>query len=404
AKGQLNELVALASEARKQGIALDEDDMKSIDDSMDALKSSAKEAGYYNVNKYLSDLYGKGVNKNVLRKCWELQQLANKYYEKLVESYEFDEEDFEKYVSENLETFYTYSYIYYQFDPETKTGATEDEKKAFLEAAKAKAEEFLATAKDEATFKSQIVELEKEAEKNKLTPKADETGSSSSTTTEKKDEDYLKNFIKENQKYDEDSKSAKWSFEEGRKAGDMTVLEVTKSYKGADGKTTEEVVGYQVYYLIEPAHLDETVTKDVRHILFTADTYGSEDAAKAKAEEILAQYNAGEKTAEAFGELAKKYTDDSNGDKGGLYENVKDGDMVTEFNDWIFDEKRQVGDVEIVKTSYGYHLMYHVGDGMLTWQVNAEASLKQEAYNEDIEKLEKAYPVEYDNEILVSIP
>ena len=35
--------------------------------------------------------------------------------------------------------------------------------------------------------------------------------------------------------------------------------------------------------------------------------------------------------------------------------------MVTEFNNWIFDDARKAGDVEIVKTSYGYHIMYFVG-------------------------------------------
>ena len=35
--------------------------------------------------------------------------------------------------------------------------------------------------------------------------------------------------------------------------------------------------------------------------------------------------------------------------------------MVPEFNDWCFDEKREPGHSGIVKTDYGYHLMYFVG-------------------------------------------
>ena len=62
------------------------------------------------------------------------------------------------------------------------------------------------------------------------------------------------------------------------------------------------------------------------------------EEARAKADEILAEFNAGDKTAESFGELAKENTGDSNGDEGGLYENIMPGQMVTEFNDWCFDE------------------------------------------------------------------
>ena len=34
--------------------------------------------------------------------------------------------------------------------------------------------------------------------------------------------------------------------------------------------------------------------------------------------------------------------------------------MVTEFNDWCFDANRKAGDVEMVKTDYGYHIIYFV--------------------------------------------
>ncbi len=438
AKGQVNELVALASEAKKNGVELDEEDYENIDKSMASLKASAKEAGYYNVDKYLEKVYVKGISQKTLRKCWELQQLATKYYNQLMESYEYGEEDYNKYLEENPESFYKFDYIYYEFKPENKTGATSEEKAAALAAAKAKAEAFLSKVSDEASFKSLIVELEKggtlpiipidttetaETAETVETVETDEivetteagvaeaaeaaeaaeTTAGGTTTTEKTDEDYLKNFIKTKQAYDADSDFGKWAFSDERKDGDIGLIEITNTYT-VSGETTTEVTGYQVYYLTKAAYLDEDATKDVRHILFTADKYGSEDAAKAKAEEVLALYNKGEKTAEAFGELAKEYTEDSNGSKGGLYENVKDGVMVTEFNDWIFDEKRQTGDVEIVKTNYGYHIMYHVGDGMMGWQTDADGYLKNEAYTEEIEKLEKAYPVEYDNDKLINIP
>ena len=35
--------------------------------------------------------------------------------------------------------------------------------------------------------------------------------------------------------------------------------------------------------------------------------------------------------------------------------------MVAPFEEWCFDESRQYGDTGLVRTSYGYHIMYFVG-------------------------------------------
>lgn len=36
--------------------------------------------------------------------------------------------------------------------------------------------------------------------------------------------------------------------------------------------------------------------------------------------------------------------------------------MDGEFNTWCFEEGRKAGDIGIVETSYGYHVIYYVGD------------------------------------------
>ena len=95
----------------------------------------------------------------------------------------------------------------------------------------------------------------------------------------------------------------------------------------------------------------------------------NELAAKAKAEEILAAFNAGEKTEEAFGKLAaEKSTDTGSKSNGGLYEDVYPGQMVTNFNDWCFDAARQPGETGLVETEYGYHVMYFVSTSDTTYR------------------------------------
>lgn len=74
-----------------------------------------------------------------------------------------------------------------------------------------------------------------------------------------------------------------------------------------------------------------------------------------QAVEVLAKVKAGED----FATLAKAYSEDAGSkDNGGLYQGVKEGDMVTAINDVIFN-KLAVGEVasDLVETSYGYHIV-----------------------------------------------
>jgi len=66
--------------------------------------------------------------------------------------------------------------------------------------------------------------------------------------------------------------------------------------------------------------------------------------------------------------------------------------MVTAFNDWCFDEARQVGDTGIVETEYGYHVMYFSGMSDTTYHyylienamMNEEYTAWQEGVTSDI--------------------
>ena len=90
---------------------------------------------------------------------------------------------------------------------------------------------------------------------------------------------------------------------------------------------------------------------------------------------------------ESFAQLAKDYSVDGSASNGGLYENVYQGRMVPEFDAWCFDESRQVGDHGLVKTVYGYHIMFFSGSRSVV-----EYDLRNEkAYNLIPAALEK-YP------------
>ena len=150
---------------------------------------------------------------------------------------------------------------------------------------------------------------------------------------------------------------------------------------------------------------------DVRHILVqvkggtTAEdgsvTYSDEEwkTCEEAAQAILDEWLAGGKTEESFAALATEKTEDPGSQAiGGLYEQVYEGQMVTEFNDWCFDESRQYGDYGLVKTTYGYHVMFFVGSEP-QWISYAESDWMNEQSNKLLEDIVAKYPMEvtYEN-------
>ncbi|MBE6572912.1 MAG: hypothetical protein E7652_00795 [Ruminococcaceae bacterium] len=135
-------------------------------------------------------------------------------------------------------------------------------------------------------------------------------------------------------------------------------------------------------------------TKNVCHILIKSDSYPTDEEAKIKADEVLALYRAGELTREAFEALASQYNEDSNC----YYGDIPKGQMVAEFENWIYDESRKVGDTDIVKTQYGYHVMYFAGSGEIAWKLEAKESYEQECLRTAID----GYVKEYEDSITVS--
>lgn len=149
-------------------------------------------------------------------------------------------------------------------------------------------------------------------------------------------------------------------------------------------------------YGIEKSDLPDV---NVRHILIEpeADEDGNVSdeawaAAEQKAQEVLEEWQSGDATEESFGELAATYSSDGGSStNGGLYEDVHPGQMVTEFNDWCFDASRKPGDTGIVKTSYGYHVMYFVSQtDTYYYRTVAEQELRYEDYSDYITGLTDA--------------
>lgn len=331
-----------------------EDEQKEIDDALDKYETSAKQYGY-TLSGYLEAAMGKGVNEEVFRREAKISYIADAYekeYQEQLNDKTYDESDLEAYRDAHLADLQSVDMKLFECD-------NEDDAKAFWDELKDDGSNFA-----ELASKYSSDDWDKEENKNDV-----------QTTYTNMTLGTMKNLGFAISTADDDSKETysglDWLYSSDRKAGDKTQNSTS------------------VVYVIKPVYLSEVNTVNVRHILIkpeTGDDSSSSDAKSAteeqwqdaydKAKSILDEYNDGEKTAEAFGELAKSNSADSNASTGGLYENVTPNQMVATFNAWCFDSDRAAGDVAIVKTQYGYHVMYFESEGEYTvWQYTAQQAL-----------------------------
>ena len=115
--------------------------------------------------------------------------------------------------------------------------------------------------------------------------------------------------------------------------------------------------GYSIAKLLGVRRQPDTV--NVRHILIatsqrdqqSGQMYPVRDSAIAR--KTIDSIQTAIRNGSNFDTVCAKLSDDGTKDKGGVYENVSSGRMVSEFNDFIFGNP--VGSKGVVKTEFGYH-------------------------------------------------
>ena len=309
----------LTDMALEADFKLPEEYQKELDNLRDSFATLVADGGYSSVDELLSARFGEGCTFADYKYYLELNYYASLYYEELVAGITSTREEIEAFYKENEQVF-------------EENGVTKDS--GLL-----------------VDFRNIFVEAESNPD--------------GITATQW-----------------EDCKAA------AQKILDAWLSEPTEDHfhflatEVSDDEDTAEKGGLSSY--IYPDYLTEV---DVRHILIMPEggtksedgktmVYSDEawEACRKKAQEILSEYLNGEKTEEAFSELAKKYSQDGNAKDGGIYSDVRKDTMSENFDAWIFDESRKVGDTGLVKTQYGYHVMYfsHRDDALNDWLFDTE--------------------------------
>ena len=390
-KNYLAQVLVLCEAATAEGVKLDDEDEETVKMTLDSIRNAA-ETSEKSYEEYIAENFGEGLTENDIKEYLELTALYSKYYNMLYDGYKFTDEEYEKCFEENKTSYQYADFMRYNFSFSTGTETSQDSKAEAEAKEKAKAyAEDLAKCTSGKDFKAYV--------KNYLTANPQViTAASESQMTEDEikaaidsavDNTYYKKYA-----YEVTSVAGKWIFDIARNPLDTTVIENTNSYTSL--------------LLIKPAYRDESVGRDVRHILFTPKSYGGENESDEKtleqANSVYEKWKAGEKTEESFAELAKEFSDDTGSkENGGLYKDVKEGEMVEEFNNWLFDDQRKSGDNGIVHTKFGYHIMYYVGDNEPEWKLSMDTLLRKASFEETYKELSEKYEIEYDEAAINSI-
>lgn len=149
---------------------------------------------------------------------------------------------------------------------------------------------------------------------------------------------------------------------------------------------------------------------DVRHILIKPEggtlnsdgytyTYTEDqwETARQKAQVVYDLWLNGHKDEDSFAELAKKNSADSSAADGGMIANTAKGQTVEEFDTWIFEDGRAYGDHTMIKSVYGYHIMFYV-DTEDAWVRYCEYNYANDIASTEMEKFAESFTIktEYD--------
>jgi len=121
---------------------------------------------------------------------------------------------------------------------------------------------------------------------------------------------------------------------------------------GVPQPTQQQIQQYYNEHLSDYAVPDQAKSRHILIMVPPGADAKTDAAAKAKAESVLKQLQAGG----SWTELAKKFSDDPGSkDSGGELGFAQRGKMVPEFDKAIFTQK--IGDIAIVKSNFGYHIV-----------------------------------------------
>lgn len=428
------------------GETLTEENKLAIDEHMLQIASTTANSGY-SVSRYISLIYGKGMNEKLLRSLLEDQYLVSQYVERIEKDFydNLTDDELDAALKDHLDEFESVDLRLFGFEiakfetedkedteeatsnettteePTTETPSVEENEPSTDNSEESNEEE-------KTPSKTEILAqqmCDKITDAQSFIDLAYEYCAEDDKDTFKKDGATLAKGIKRSAVTSNIGKElADWLYSSERNIGDKRIY------------TTDKYV--YVVYILATNYIEEDHLVDARHILIsfeevakelnskdgnTINTEKKDDVeiktdttedgkeitndgtgysielvteAYKQAKTIYEMYlkEGKDKNEEYFAELAELNSHDTgsvgeNTLGGGLYEGIEKGKMVEPFENWVYDESREEGDIEIIMTEYGWHIMYFVKEhDEPAWKASARdlaGAEKFEAYSKEVE-------------------
>ena len=363
------ELAQLYNAARASGFVMSQEDIDLMEDQFAMIMQEGEMAVmlhphiYRNPMSRVRENYGSGLNESTLRDILTFIFTASAYGEHRRESLEFAEAQLEAFYNESRDDFDIFSYRLLLVEPETVDPLDFDvgEGEAFADAQEAAEEEVVRRASEIAesiVSQEDFIEAARGIDEFNF---ADER----STFIEQQGQFLHSNF-------------RDWLVDDARFYGDVTMI--------------EQEYGIYILFFIERDDNNYRMTSMRQILLMREDVnpwefdYGEDDPefieafeasdaqARERGEAALAVFEVGGASEAQLIDMMEDFSDDPT--EGGLYEDIARFPfqservhvmrIVPELEEWLFDEARQVGDYELIRTeAFGYHLMFFHGHGEL---------------------------------------
>ena len=181
---------------------------------------------------------------------------------------------------------------------------------------------------------------------------------------------------------EEPKENIKWLYDPTRKAGDVTVIDEGDGADGAEVKVDKKSFTIDVYSIVKPRYVDETIVRHGAYMVFT-----SADTAKSALEELK---KLGSVTMDSFLTIAANNA----GTYSELETYVKGQLGSDDFDNWIYSEDRKKGDytTEVITISSSYVLGYFEEVGTLkAWEANVKNTLLTADLTAETDRINKTY-------------
>ncbi|MDR2590585.1 MAG: peptidyl-prolyl cis-trans isomerase [Oscillospiraceae bacterium] len=392
-------LVAFYNDATRYGFKLNEDHLDAIEFEVEMIILQAGFNGM-SADSLLQHMYGPSMNIKTFRNVLTFTAAAEFFSEYTRESFNFSDAELNEYYNEHADEFDVHEYrimLIYADMPDRMDFI--DDEEGFEEATEKAIEE----AYELALSIANDINTEEEFIAAALNYNEDQYSEPDSTLQRQQ----ARNIGLE-------VDIAIWFNDPARAYGDVTAipagnLNSVVFYISRNDNNYHTLSMNQLLILrekINPADFEDG-EEDPEYIEALAE---AEKEALERAEEVYQKFIDAGGTKEALLDLIEEYSDENTPE--GFYDNITlfsyrgfdfTGMRVSEeLETWLFDDSRQVGDVELIKTAdHGYHLTMFAGEGDIFAHLIARDRLRTEAHNDWVENLPKGEPTKHFMFILV---